>query len=94
MYPVSYELMDLVVGKLLAAIGEKSYFSGRVEVEYQGVECTLLTSVIVYRQEVSMPEGDFRKVSELVPVWWEFHTVTENGEELNDFDFSQLCSLL
>ena len=27
---------------------------------------------------------------DLVPVWWEFHTFSAEGEMLNDFDFSEM----
>lgn len=35
-------------------------------------------------------EGDAEPVSDLVPVWWEFHTFSAEGEMLNDFDFSEM----
>ena len=32
--------------------------------------------------------------ADLVPVWWEFHTVGSDGEALNDFSFSEVRALL
>ncbi len=90
MYSVSSELVCRVAESLLESIGEKSYFSGVVELEHEGVECSLVTSVIVYHKDVLLPEGCECVISDLVPVWWEFHTVCENGEEVNDFEFSDL----
>lgn len=29
-------------------------------------------------------------ISHLVPVWWEFHTVFDGVEQLNDFSFEEL----
>jgi hypothetical protein len=37
-----------------------------------------------------MPEGRTRPISDLVPVWWEFHTADCDAERLNDFSFSEL----
>ena len=44
----------------------------------------------VYRGRLSLPEGVQHPVTDLVPVWWEFHTTQAGGEVLNDFDFSEL----
>ena len=33
-------------------------------------------------------------IDNIVPVWWEFHTVTEEGEVINDFDFAELKEYL
>ena len=53
-------------------------------------DCRLTASVIVYRGRLSLPEGVQHPVTDLVPVWWEFHTTQAGGEVLNDFDFSEL----
>lgn len=37
-----------------------------------------------------MPEGESEVLSDMVPVWWEFRTVTEEGEVINDFSFGEL----
>ena len=42
------------------------------------------------RRELVMPEGRVRPISDLVPVWWEFHTADSEAERLNDFSFSEL----
>ncbi len=39
---------------------------------------------------MSLPEGDEERIADLVPVWWEFHTVAPEGEVLNDFSFNVL----
>lgn len=90
MYSVSSELVGRVAALLWESIGESSYFSGVVELEHEGVECRLVTSVMVCHRDISLPEGEVRVISDLIPVWWEFHTVGENGELVNDFDFSDL----
>ena len=57
---------------------------------YKRQDCRFTASVIVYRTRLSQPEGDAEPVSDLVPVWWEFHTFSAEGEMLNDFDFSEM----
>ena len=94
MYYVSPELYLETAARLRDAIGDENYFSGAIEFLFGDLICRLTVSVIVYRSRISLPEGAFRPVTGLVPVWWEFHTTGEAGEMLNDFDFSELLGCL
>ena len=93
MYSVTTELYEEVASRLRDAIGGGSYFSGSLNFEWAGIECRLTASVIVYRRRVSYPEGDRDELTDLVPVWWEFHTTGPEGEFPNDFSFSELRAL-
>lgn len=76
--------------RLTEAIGGTNYYSGTLDFAAEGLECRLTVDAIVYRQRRPYPEGDMEEISDLVPVWWEFHT-SKDGEELpNDFRFSEL----
>lgn len=76
--------------RLRDAIGQQNYFSGSITFPFGGVECRLTIVVIAYRRDTSYPEGDEDEIENLVPVWWEFHTM-KDGEELpNNFLFSEL----
>ncbi len=90
MYSVSSELYEEVVSRLKEAIGGGSYFSGSILFEWEGIECRLTATLIVYRRQERYPEGDRERLSDLVPVWWEFHTTGPGGEFLNDFTFSEV----
>ena len=92
-YSVSSELYEEVKARLVDAIDDRSYFSGHIVFTHEGWECCLVVSCFVYRHEVSLPEGVGRVVSDLVPVWWEFHTADSEAERLNDFSFSTLRTL-
>ncbi|WP_346702986.1 hypothetical protein [uncultured Alistipes sp.] len=94
MYSVSTELYLEVASRLRDAIGDGSYFSGTLTFDFGEVACRLTASVIVCRERVRYPEGDRDEISDLVPVWWEFHTSDDGGEFLNDFSFSDLRSFL
>lgn len=90
MYSVSSELYHEVAARLRDAIGHRDYFSGSVVFAFGGVECRLALTAIVYREQVSLPEGPADEIADLVPVWWEFHTLDDAGERLNDFSFEAL----
>lgn len=93
-YTVSLALYLEALERLLDAIGPRGYFSGSVDFRFEGVGCRLTASVIVARRRVRLPEGERDAVADLVPVWWEFHTVAEEGELLNDFSFAALRALV
>lgn len=92
LYTVTPALYEETYTRLAEAIGGRNYFSGSVCFPFENATCRLTTSVIVYRRTESLPEGDFEAIDELVPVWWEFHTETGEGEVPNDFSFSGLRS--
>ena len=94
MISISSEFYDDVASRLLEAIGCREYFSGSVECEIAGISCRLTASIIFYRIREERPDGDRFPVEDAIPVWWEFHTVTADGEEINDFSFAELKARL
>lgn len=66
------------------------YYSGSFEFESDGVLCRMVLSAVIYRHTVKFPEGRlYSLIDNIVPIWWEFHTTDEAGEQLNDFDFDE-----
>lgn len=93
-FSVSPELYEEVKRRLVDAIDDRGYYSGRIEFDYEGWDCRLVCSCFVYRTREEWPEGVARPITDLVPVWWEFHTADSDTEHLNDFSFSTLRTLL
>lgn len=89
-WTISSALYLEAIDRLLDAVGPRGYFSGSLRFPFEGAECRLTLSVIVCRRSVVLPEGEQEFVSDLVPVWWEFHTVVDGEERLNDFSFAAL----
>ena len=83
-------LYEEVADRLKEAIGERRYFSGYISFEARRITCRLTISLIVYRECVAWPEGEFERISDLVPIWWEFHTYKDGDDILNDFQFSEM----
>lgn len=92
------EINDLiyegVADALTATLEGRDYFSGSVEFDTEEVGTTLTATLMVYRRNELYPEGTCREIEDIVPVWWEFHTVQECGEVLNDFSFGELKKYL
>ena len=76
MFQVSSELYDEIAIRLREAFGGGGFYSG-------SVECAV-------GETLCWPEGCRRRLTDVVPVWWEFHTVTADGEVPNDFSFAEL----
>lgn len=79
-----------VLDRLYDAIDGNDYFSGTICFTAADLDCRLTIALIVYRRRVSYPEGAADEIDDLVPVWWEFHTVRDGDELPNDFQFSEL----
>lgn len=90
MFCVTPEIYGRVAEIIVDRLGQTDYLSENFEFEADGVLCRLLFSAVVYRKRLYVPEGEFDVLSDLVPVWWEFHTFDAEGEMLNDFSFKEL----
>ena len=83
-----------VAERLLDRIGMREYFNGTVECAH-GEFCSALTAtLIIYRSPYHSPLSRTGPIEEIVPVWWEFHTTTPEGERDNDFSFRTLKEYL
>lgn len=94
MYDIPNQLYLEVADRLIARFGTSDYFSGTLSLDYDGVMCSLLLSAIIYRRRERCDEGERLLIADVVPVWWEFYTVGEQGEILNDFSFNVLRQYL
>ena len=80
MFQVSSELYDEIAIRLREAFGGGGFYSGSVECAVGETLCRLTASLVLYRSDDRWPEGCRRRLTDVVPVWWEFHTVTADGE--------------
>lgn len=95
MYEVSPKLYGEIAERIYMRLGGEDYFSERIEFSFGEVECTLLTSFMVYRRWEEDDNGAMLDLlDDAVPVWWEFHTDTPDGEVCNDFSFDILNTYL
>ncbi len=95
MYLVSSAIYSEVAQRLREDIDNDSFYSGVVEFSLSqsddsDIECRLVCSLIIYYSTSSPPEGDVRLISNIVPVWVEFHTIINSEEKINDFDIEEL----
>lgn len=89
MIEINSQIYKAVASELRERIGDASFFNGTVEYETDEFYSTLTLSAIVRRKTESLPEGPVGRIADIIPVWWEFSTVQQCGEVLNDFSFPE-----
>ena len=90
MYTISSKLYHQLAEHLVEQVGEKGYYSGKFEFEFEGVLCEMILSAVIYRQKKPDSRATACAVEDMIPVWWEFHTFIDGDEVLNDLSFNEL----
>lgn len=86
-HPKIYEkLTKLLIDKLEVS----DFYSDITRFDVESMEYHFSATLMIYRKKVQYPEGEELEICDIVPIWWEFHSSSEDGEQLNDFDFAIL----
>ena len=87
-----YSLQPEIYCDLAAAVAQSLsniyYFNGSVEHLDGDAECRLTASLIIYRHRAGLFSDETDYITDIVPVWWECHTMVDGVEVENDFDFA------
>lgn len=94
MYDVSTQLYHKVAELLLEDIGDDGYYYSDIDFCHDGIDCSLSLSAVIYRQRIESPDKSELIISDIIPVWWEFHTYDEGSEILNTFSFNELRKII
>ena len=91
MYDVLPELYREVAARIIEQVGRRGYYNGSFDMEWEDVLCHVVLSAVVYRHEEQYPGGRMASlISDIVPVWWEFHTFIDGQEVINNFSFNEM----
>ena len=89
MYETTPSIYLELASLLVERIGTRDFFSGSIICYDVDVECRLICTVVVGHDK-----RDLRRITSIVPVWWEMCT-THGTEELdNDFSFAEMLQYL
>lgn len=94
MYNISPQLYLKIADMLMAAIGSKEFFSGRVAITEGDAECTLICTLIIEHDDEPTEGHYFNAISALTPIWWEFHTIVDGEELINNFSFREFTQTI
>ena len=97
MININESIYQALAQQLLKEIGSGNYFNGRIEYDTEEFYATLRTTLIVYREPLDDPADTSRsatRITEIVPVWWEFDTVQAVGSVPNDFSWREFREYL
>ena len=88
MIKITKNIYEEVLRKLVVEIGESNYISTRtITGSFDDVKYEFIITAVIYRD-------DFKNISEIIPVWWDFRTEIDEVEKMNDFLFSEMCKLI
>lgn len=90
MYAISSNLYLEVATRLVELVERDNYYSDTFEFEYGDVFCRMTLSAVIYRQSQPDEGCSICAITDMIPVWWEFHTFIDGDEVLNDFSFNKL----
>lgn len=77
-----------VAKRLLETIGKADFFNGTVVVNGADYQAQLRATLLIYhtpRRDPADLSHATTDITDIVPVWWEHHMQTADGEVLNDF---------
>ncbi len=87
---INSTLYERLADLLVDAIDGKEFYSDVIDFQHDQVECCFSATLMIYYREHRFPEGNEMQIENIVPVWWEFHSIEGERERLNDFDFALL----
>ncbi len=87
MYSLKPETYYRLAAAVCASLSNIYYFNGSVAVADGDAECRLTATLIIYRRNVDIFSDEYDSITDVIPVWWECHTTTDEGEVEDDFDF-------
>lgn len=91
MFQITTQIYNRIAVELQNHTNHTNIFSGNIEfVSNDGIEVRFVATIIPYYHREEFPEGIVDILYNIIPVWWELHTTTSEGELLNDFDFETL----
>ena len=79
-----------VAEKIIEQTMGRNYFSGVLEFDLEEYSVRMVTTLMVYYRKELLPQGEVTLISDIIPVWWEYHTFLDGEEKLNDFSFNEL----
>ena len=83
MVNIDKQIYNEIATLLLEKIEESNFFNGTIEYNGEDFYSELTCTLIICR------DNDNNIVS-VLPVWWEYHLYTCDGEQLTDFDWNEL----
>lgn len=90
MLQINQLLYEQLAELLVDAIDGKEFFSDEIYIAQPQADHSFSATLMIYYKEHIYPEGARMQINNIVPIWWEFHSDTAQGEVLNDFDFNIL----
>lgn len=87
MITVTDSIYRALAVRLIEQIGSSDFFNGSVEHDTDEFGSRLTATLIIYR-------GRDGAITDIVPVWWEYHLEQCRGEAMTDFSWREFREYL
>jgi hypothetical protein len=97
MRKISGEHYRELAEKLRETISGADFYNGSVELDDEGHSVLFRATLIIKRTPALDPADHSQNASiitDIIPVWWEYHRYDAIGERLTDFDWHELKKFL
>lgn len=94
MVSITPEIYREVASGLMRSIEASDFFNGTIEHDTQEYYSSLTCTLIISRERNKRIDGTGERITDIIPVWWEFSIYFPDGEALNDFSWSELREYL
>lgn len=94
MVTITPEIYREVASELMRRIEDQNYFNGTIEHDTEEYYSSLKCTLIISREREKRIEGAGERITDIIPVWWEFSIYFPDGEAYNDFSWSELREYL
>ncbi len=94
MHKITQNIYILLAEQLIEEVLTSDYYSGVIELTNDDTVYRLAVSLVIYHERASFSSDEGSPIIDVVDVWWELHTITSTGYQLNDFDFNTLRKII
>lgn len=87
------EVYGELATQLVEQIGAANYISNiRIQVETRTFDYEFEVSAVIYWRDIAAPDGNYKELGDVVPIWWELHSYEgdDRVEILNDATFDRI----
>jgi hypothetical protein len=83
--------------KLLTAIHKADFYNGTIDICDQGFDVSFKATLIIKRspaRDPANPSENVAAITDIIPIWWEYHLYDVTGERFTDFDWYEMKNFL
>ena len=94
MVTISPDIYREVAKELMRQVETLNFFNGTIEHDTEEYYSSLRCTLIISREKEKRIDGEGERITDIIPIWWEFSIYFSDGEAYNDFSWTELREYL